>query len=182
LPLGSPVEVQCPYRANEPLNGIIAYLTRKYGGNVHDRGIVTITSKSVYSSDPGFAVRNVADLDSPSYFLSNGEESQWIVWNFHGLRIDRTHITIRRQRDSSCTGNSLIYFSNPGSSSISYDYPARVDSKELLASPDHTVTCRCSGSVCSCVKLYHRGSGRWGPVSFDLCAFEVFGTFIEVSK
>jgi hypothetical protein len=35
------------------LNGIISYLTKKYRGNVHEKGIVTITSKSV-DGDPDY--------------------------------------------------------------------------------------------------------------------------------
>jgi hypothetical protein len=36
----------------ESLEGIISYLTKKHGGNVHEKGIVTIASKSVYDDDP----------------------------------------------------------------------------------------------------------------------------------
>jgi hypothetical protein len=42
-------EVEFPLKEAKSLEGIISYLTRKHGGNVHDKGIVTITSKSVAS-------------------------------------------------------------------------------------------------------------------------------------
>jgi hypothetical protein len=60
-------------------DGIIAYLTRKQGGNVHDKGVVTITSKSIRSDSADFiarfgsrdySVRNVADLNFNAGFAS----------------------------------------------------------------------------------------------------------------
>jgi predicted nucleic acid-binding Zn-ribbon protein len=52
-------EVECPLTKAGSLNGIISYLTRKHGGNVHTNGIVTITSKSVNPDSP---VQNLVDL------------------------------------------------------------------------------------------------------------------------
>jgi hypothetical protein len=56
-------EAEFPLPDAKSVEGIISYLTRKQGGNVHDEGIVTITSKSVYKDwKPQYAVRNVTDL------------------------------------------------------------------------------------------------------------------------
>jgi hypothetical protein len=54
------------------LDGIISHRTRRHGGNVHDKGIVTITSKSFLVR----AMRNVADLTSDSRFGSGSEPGQ----------------------------------------------------------------------------------------------------------
>jgi hypothetical protein len=75
------------------LDGIISYLTKKHGGNVHEKGIVTITSKSV-SDDPRFALKNVADLTSDSEFNSKDEPGQWICWDFGEMRVHPTHYTM----------------------------------------------------------------------------------------
>jgi hypothetical protein len=45
-----PKEQRFLLKGNNPLNGIIAYLTGKYGGNVHDRSAVGV-SRSSYFSD-----------------------------------------------------------------------------------------------------------------------------------
>jgi hypothetical protein len=37
-----------PLKDARSLEGIISFLTKKHGGNVHEKGIVTITSKSVH--------------------------------------------------------------------------------------------------------------------------------------
>jgi hypothetical protein len=57
-------------KAPKSKEGIISYLTTKHGGNVNEKGIVTITSKSVYSDNPMHALKNVADLTSVCCFES----------------------------------------------------------------------------------------------------------------
>jgi hypothetical protein len=77
---------------SKPLDGIIRDRTREYRGNVHDKGIVTITSKSVFAD---FAPLNVAGLNSDRYFTSKDEPGQWVCWDFHEMRVRPTHYTIR---------------------------------------------------------------------------------------
>jgi hypothetical protein len=79
------------------LDGVISYLTRKHGGNVHGQDIVTITSKSVRDDEPTCALRNVADLTSESFFNSKNEPGQWVSWDFHGMRVLPAHYTIRSE-------------------------------------------------------------------------------------
>jgi hypothetical protein len=64
-------------------HGIISYLTKLHGGNVHETGVVTITSKSI--DDPEVAPQNVADIGQGSTFTSQDEPGQWICWDFHDL-------------------------------------------------------------------------------------------------
>jgi hypothetical protein len=85
--------VEFPLQDPSSFDGIISYLTRKHGGNVHDKGIVTITSKSVDSDR--YAPQNVTDLTSYSYFHSKHKPGQWICWDFHALRVRLTHYAIR---------------------------------------------------------------------------------------
>jgi hypothetical protein len=80
-------------KTDQSLEGIISYLTKKHGGNVHEKGIVTITSKWV-RDDPKFALKNVADLTSRSDFISNHEPDQWVCWDFREMGVRPTHYTI----------------------------------------------------------------------------------------
>jgi hypothetical protein len=82
-----------PLKEANSVEGIISYLTKKHAGDVHEKGIVTITSKSVSGSRS--ARKNVADLTSYSSFRSNDEPGQWICWDFHEMRVRPTHYTIR---------------------------------------------------------------------------------------
>jgi hypothetical protein len=92
--------VDCPFSSKSPLEGIISYLTKKHGGNIHAKGIVTITSKSVGDNGARYALKNVADLTSTSRFQSKDEPGQWVCWDFGGMRVLPTHYTI----DSSTHG------------------------------------------------------------------------------
>jgi hypothetical protein len=76
------------------LDGIISHLTKKHGGNVHEKGIVRITAKSVYD-DALYGLKNVADLASDSSFVSENQPGQWICWDFVKSRIRPTHYTVR---------------------------------------------------------------------------------------
>jgi hypothetical protein len=65
--------------------GIISSLTRACGGNVHDKGIVAIRSKSVYDAD--HSPSHVADLTSSRNFYSNHYFDQWVCWDFRDRRV-----------------------------------------------------------------------------------------------
>jgi hypothetical protein len=81
--------------SNRSLEGIISYLTQKYGGNVHDNGIVTITSQSVAWGDDSCAPKNVADLATYVGFASKEGRGEWICWDFREMLVRPTHYTIR---------------------------------------------------------------------------------------
>jgi hypothetical protein len=78
-------------KRDSPLDGIIAYLTSKCGGNVHERGIVTVTGSSNSSRAP-----TVADLQNrASNFQSAVSESNpWVCYNFKNLQVTPTHYAL----------------------------------------------------------------------------------------
>jgi hypothetical protein len=99
--------IDCTKQVGKPVDGIIADLTRSAGGNAHDKGIVTIPTKSIISDDPQFASRNIADLTSDTMFVSKDEPNQWICWNFHEARVCPNRYTIRgRSLESSILDRS----------------------------------------------------------------------------
>jgi hypothetical protein len=88
-----PNAVEIPMREGSALEGIISYLTEKHGGNVHEKGVVTITSKSV-DEEPEADPKLAADLNSMSRFSSKGYPGQWICWDFHEMCVQPTHYTL----------------------------------------------------------------------------------------
>jgi hypothetical protein len=94
-PSKSQSKVEIRMKEAKSLNGIIAYLTKKHGGNVQEKGIVTITSKSVAEDDLQHALKNVADLTSGCAFWSTNEPAQWICWDFREMRVRLTHYAIK---------------------------------------------------------------------------------------
>jgi small GTP-binding protein len=73
---------------------IISYLTREHGGNVHEKGVVIITSRTICDSY-AHPVHVVADLTSNSRFESKSELNQWIIWDFRALRVEPIRYKIR---------------------------------------------------------------------------------------
>lgn len=75
------------------LNGIINHLTNEFGGNVHNKGIVELTSSSQYSGSclPKYAV----DLNNKgTKFASSNEANSWLQYDFKNRKIRPTHYTI----------------------------------------------------------------------------------------
>jgi hypothetical protein len=91
------LNIRIPMKEPKSRDGIIVYLSKKHGGNVHEKGIVTITCKSILlCEDVQYPPENVADfLNSESVFASGDEPGQWICWDFHEMRIRPTHYTLK---------------------------------------------------------------------------------------
>jgi hypothetical protein len=97
--------------------GIIAHLTRQWGGNVHDRHVADITPGSfqketvganphsgAYGNNLDCAAKNAADLESDSRFYSACRwapediphtKNNWICHDFKERRIGPTHYAVR---------------------------------------------------------------------------------------
>jgi hypothetical protein len=82
-----------------PLDGVIAHLTRKCGGNVHERGVVTVTSSELFGSGPSYMAQNAADLTGNTFFHSQDLPDQWLCYDFGHRRIKPTHYSIRSRHD-----------------------------------------------------------------------------------
>jgi hypothetical protein len=88
----------CPFDPNSNLDGIISYLTKRFGGHVIDRDIVSITASSFYSPE-NWPIRHVADLKDQSIFHTKNEANSWICYDFKDRRIKVTHYSIRARCD-----------------------------------------------------------------------------------
>jgi hypothetical protein len=80
------------YDRTAPLRGIIADLTAKAEGNVHEKGIVNITSKTAQDIN---SVKEIANLQANTYFWSREGPGQWICLDFLGRRAEITQYTIK---------------------------------------------------------------------------------------
>jgi hypothetical protein len=80
---------------SSPLDGIISHLSRRFGGNVHSKGIVTITGREPYSADTSHSAMNAADLTADTFFYSKNEPNQSLTYDFGDRRIRPSHYSIR---------------------------------------------------------------------------------------
>jgi hypothetical protein len=88
-----PGDVELPMKEPQSVEGIISYLTKKHRGNVHEKGIVIMTAKSI-SGDPVDALKNLADLREIWRFYSKNEPGQWVCCDFRQRRVCLAHSTI----------------------------------------------------------------------------------------
>jgi hypothetical protein len=168
LHVGNPVDF--PLKAAKSLDGIIAYLTGKHGGNVHDKGIVTFSSKSIGSD---YSLGNLTDLRSDTGFCTKNEPGQWFCCDFHEMRVRPTHYTIRIVQIKSW----VVEGSLDGETWTEMD--RKTDSKDFVfALP--TVSFAISNSAeCRFIRLTQTDKRCDGKDWLYILAFEVFGTLIE---
>jgi uncharacterized coiled-coil protein SlyX len=167
----SPKKVELPLKEAKSLGGIISYLTQTHGGNVHDKGIVTIPCKSVGDSSR-YAARNVADLTSGSALMSKNERGQWIRWDFHEMRIRPTHYTINGGVKSWLVEGSLDLVNW-----TEIDRKTNItDLKELPCTASFAVS---NSAECRFIRLTQTGENLYGRDDLQIRAFEVFWTLIE---
>jgi hypothetical protein len=167
-----PAGLEFPLKEARSVDGIISYLTRKHGGNVHDKGIVTITSLSVYHDDPEYAVRNVADLESGSNFCSKRQPGQWICWDFRKLRVRPTHYTVK----SPSLRSWVVESSVDGDAWTEID--RKMDNQDFKNGG--TASFAVSNSAeCRFIRLTQTGRNGYENDHLDMTAFEIFGALRE---
>jgi hypothetical protein len=161
-------KVEFPLRDNRSVEGIISYLPRKHGGNVHDRGIITITSKSVFSGAP----RTLADFTSDSGLYSKNEPGQWVCWDFRNMRMRPTHYTIRSDRLKSWVVESSI----DGSQWTEID--RKRESKDFNGDKIASYAFSSSGE-CRFVRLTQTDKNHKGNDFLAISVLEFFGILLE---
>jgi hypothetical protein len=164
----------------EPLDGIIAYLTTKYGNNVHDAGIVDITASSIEGNEPTeHHPKFVADFKDGPHFGTRSQENPWLCFNFKSMRIIPTHYTIVTDHNDSgwrarYTTSWVCEVSEDGHNWVVIDERRNIAE---LDGPDRTLTLPVSTSV-SCQYMRIR-SLLAGWTCLEMKCFEIFGKLIE---
>jgi hypothetical protein len=141
----------------------------KHGGNVHERGIVTITSKSV-DEDPESALANVADLAARSLFISRDEPGQWICWDFGGMRIRLTLYTVIAHHLKSW----VVEGSVDGKNWVEIDRQANNEGLSFRSKPTSFPVS--NPADFRCIRLTQTGRNPNGRSMLCLPAVDFFGT------
>jgi hypothetical protein len=80
----------------DPLSGgVIAYLTARFGGNVHDLGVVKISSVSSFSPGGASDPEHAADFASDSWMGTRNEPNSWLCHNFKSRQVIPTRYHVR---------------------------------------------------------------------------------------
>jgi hypothetical protein len=166
--------------ADGSLDGIISHLTRKHGGNVHDRGIVDISAKSTYSSSSSYSAKNAADSGITNYFHSDSSAGQWLCYDFKNLRVKPTHYSIHAYFGGYYLRSWVFEGSIDGSSWIVFD--EQKDNSTMNSS--HLIGTFAAGQSRECrfIRLRQTGKNASGDDYLYLCGFEIFGQLIEMEQ
>jgi hypothetical protein len=183
-------------------DGIIAHLTRECGGNVHDCHVIEVTSGSfkretiganpdsgAYNNDPGYAAKNVADLEVDSHFYSayrsdseaiSHTRNNWVCYNFKEMRIVPTHYAIRT--NSGYPGwqhlkSWLVETSEDGETWLEVDH--KEDNNKLNGESRIGTFAVASGKECRFIRLVNIGRNHRGSDQIWISAWEIFGSLIE---
>jgi hypothetical protein len=166
-----------PFKQGAPLDGIIAFVSKKCGGNVHEKGVVEVIGKA-HNAIPNNAAKKVADLQANTNFYSVDEPNQFICYDFRKLRVRPTHYTIRSACDGYVNYSNLkswvIEVSDDGRNWTEID--RRMNNSDLN---DRNViqTYQVQKSVeCRFFRLRQIEKNHRGYDHIVIASFEVFGT------
>ena len=170
------------YNGPRELDGIIAFLTRLCGGNVHEKGVVTVKASSFHMGADCQAA--AVDLLGDSVFHTADGPGQYCCYDFNARRVSLKSYTIR----SYCPP-----FNWPGHHPLSWVVEVSNDSKDWKIVDSHTndrslaathvtrnfrVSSVPDGSF-RFVRLRHTGINSNNTQHLIFCAFELFGTLFD---
>jgi hypothetical protein len=164
-----------PFSAEAPLHGIIRHLSEKCGGNVHAKGVVTITASS---QNQNLRVHQLANLDSDTIFNSQNLPNQWFCYDFKDRRVILSQYSVRTYKYAGYNPRSWVVESSvDGETWSELDRKVNCDdlfdSKVVRTFPiAHPVECRM-------VRFRQTGPNCRNHHHLCLTAFEVFGTVQE---
>jgi hypothetical protein len=155
------------------LEGIIAHLTQKHGGNVDERGVVSISGST---ANDGHPPRHAVDLKTTTIFHSTNAPNQWLCYDFKNRRVQPTHYSI-----SAYGGWYLRSWIFEGSLDGSNWNELDRRENDSTMNNEHqigtfTVSVRDEYQY---LRLRQTGKNAYGHDYLVLYAFEVFGRLIE---
>jgi hypothetical protein len=174
-----------------PLNGIIAFLTSHFRGNVHDLNIVSVTASAPRTGDnPAYAAKNAADLTADSYFWSTSKpkfsnilagRNNWICYDFRAWKVIPTHYSVRSRYDGGVNAANLLSWlvetSMDGEEWSVIDQ--RVNNDELNRKNITKVFSVARSEMCRMIKLVNFGRNHLGDDCLLISAWEIFGSLID---
>jgi hypothetical protein len=176
---------------SDPLEGIIAHLTSRCGGNVHDCGVVNVTSSAEGRQRfPQYDGKSAADLKQDSLFISPNrprtaniphERNNWLCYDFKDRRIVPTHYSIRSEYNGKvddCNLKSwLVEVSMDGQQWTEID---RRENNSELNGRDITRTFNVSRSAPGrLIRLVNIGRNHQGSDTLLISSWEIFGSLVE---
>ena len=163
------------------LDGIIAHLTRKCGGNVHENKVVEVTTSSTDGQE--YHPWSIADLGTYERSRSEDKPGQWICYDFKEKRVAPSSYTVRTwdYGEGSCHLKSWVL---QGSNEINPSEESWVvldtrnetyDLNDYLAVHNYTIESQTQQAF-GFIRLKQTGPSHRGNHRLTISALEIFGT------
>ena len=169
-----------PYRG-KAFDGIIAYLNGKYGSNLHDRGIVEVTSSGSVNDE--FHEKFILDLeDKRTDFCSRSMEGAWFCIDFKDRRIMPLHYSIRTfvfGPGSTHLRSWAVEISKTGEDWIEIDRRVNTDDLNGIFSEKTYEVEKPEDGEFRFIRLKMIDRNHSGSYDLVCSAFEVFGALFE---
>ena len=171
---------------DRPLDGIIAQLTRRYGGNVHDTETVEITASS---DGTGFLFKKgpkiVASFDDGTLFSTKNEQNSWICYHFkRGITVSVTSYSIASYyRDSRGVGSPKSWILEGSNDGRQWTVLDRRENDYHLAAQNYTVhnylIVPASPQRYSYLRISQTGKNHHDGDTLTIAALEFIGTIFQ---
>jgi hypothetical protein len=157
------------------LEGIIAHLTAKHGGNIDERGIVTVSSSACAGSS--YLACQAVDLQTTTYFHSANSPNQWICYDFKNRKVQPIHYSIHAHSNNFYLRGWVFEGSMDGSQWDELDRHAN-DTTTNQSHPIGTFSTSNSAAY-RYVRLRQTAKNANGNDYLVLYAFEIFGRLVN---
>ena len=169
---------------SQQYSGILTYLTRKFGGNVHDKGIVNVTGSSIRIEDEDeFQPKDAADFSRLSSYQANGsQENAWLCYDFKDRKVIPKAYVIRSQgagQGGYHPKSWVVEVSSDGSSWQVVDRRNNDHSLDGYHLTNLFTVSEIPSQSFRFVRLRQTGPNHDGTYHFGLSGFEIFGTLYE---
>lgn len=172
------------YDSSNPLNGIIAHLTERFHGNVHDKGVIEVTGTTPHSNDvTSYGPRHAVDLGSEKNYYSQHSQNSYLCYDFKERRVIPTSYSLRSNgwggRSHYHPKSWVFEVSNDGNSWTELDH--RDDSEDLndkFAIHNFEISST-SRNTFRFIRLRQTAANRHGSEELIINSMEIFGFLYE---
>jgi hypothetical protein len=88
-------QTQIPYTGSTPLDGILAFLTKRHSCNLHDKGTVTVTGAPCKSDSPQISIYTAPQKGGGYLGMTPDAQGCWFCFDFKDRRVTPTHYTMQ---------------------------------------------------------------------------------------
>jgi hypothetical protein len=171
-------------------DGILAYLARKCGGNIHKRKVIAVTSGSFEKTTcTEEGIEKIVDMGTDAAYYSafrlRSEQiahtrNNWVCYDFKERKVVPTHYAIRSHHANAGAEHPIAWAVE---TSLDANNWREIDHKEKnhdLNADTVTRTFAVTGAApCRYIRLVNIGKNHSGDDCLFISAWEIFGTLLE---